>query len=250
MSVPILQSNVRNRLLQALAPADFSLLAPHLTYRPLPLRSIVEGPDSPNDGAMFFESGICSSVVVGQEGDLSEVGHIGREGMSGRHILHCAPLPSSQMMVQVPGSALRIDAAPLTRALDRSASLRGLLLRYLQSVDIQLAHSMLAVTRFNVHQRLARWLLMCHDRIDSNDLPLTHDILARMLSVRRASVTQEIQMLEGLGAVRAMRGNVRILDRSRLIAITAGSYGIPEAEYERLIQPPCHADRRSLATVD
>lgn len=231
------QITVRNRLLRSLAPADFALLSPHLNAIALPPRMMVETVGKAIDHALFIESGICSVVVTGRNGEQSEVGHIGYEGMSGRGVLLGSMMPANRMMVQVCGTALQIAAAPLLDAMDRSRSLRGLLLRYVQTLDIQVAQTMLAVTRFNVHQRLARWLLMCHDRVDGNELPLTHEMLSLMLSVRRASVTQEIAVLEGLGAIRAMRGKVRILDRDKLIGITFGAYGIPEDEYDRLIAP-------------
>jgi len=247
MAVAVTQSNVRNRLLRGLSPDDFAQLRPHLQPIDLPVRTPVETPGDTIEQALFFESGICSIIVTGTHGEQSEVGNVGREGMSGRGALLGSLTPSNRMIVQVPGHALRIATAPLLEAVDRSRSLRALLLRYLQTLDIQVAHTMLAATRFNVHQRLARWLLMCHDRIDGNELPLTHELLSLMLSVRRASVTQEIQVLEGLGAIRAMRGNVRILDRTKLIALTAGSYGIPEAEYDRLIQPARTLEPQGMA---
>ncbi|NNH68144.1 Crp/Fnr family transcriptional regulator, partial [Rhizobium laguerreae] len=115
---------------------------------------------------------------------------------------------------------------------------RQLLLRYVHTCELQLAHSALAAAKFNVHQRLARWLLMCHDRIDGNHLPLTHDFLALMLGIRRAGVTNELHILEGMHAIKSTRGNVRILDRNKLIEIAGGCYGVPELEYERLIEAP------------
>jgi hypothetical protein len=86
-----------------------------------------------------------------------------------------------------------------------------------------------------MQERLARWLLMCHDRIDRVDLPLTHEFLALMLGVRRSGVTNELHILEGIHAIKATRGNVKILNREKLEEIAGGCYGLPEAEYERLI---------------
>jgi hypothetical protein len=89
-----------------------------------------------------------------------------------------------------------------------------------------------------MNERLARWLLMCHDRLDGNDLSLTHEFLALMLGVRRSGVTNEIHVLEGLNVIRATRGNVRIIDRGKLEEIAGGCYGVAEAEYERLMGLP------------
>jgi CRP-like cAMP-binding protein len=248
MAGPVSQNTVRNRLLRCMAAEDFALLQPHLEPVGLPGRTTVESPGKPIESACFVESGICSIIVIGGNDEQSEVGHVGREGMSGRAILLGSRRPSNQMLVQVSGTALAIGAVPLLDAMERSRSLRNLLFRYVQTVDVQVAHTILAATRFNVHQRLARWLLMCHDRLDGNDLPLTHELLSLMLSVRRASVTQEIQVLEGLGAVRATRGNIRIVDRARLAQLTAGCYGIPEREYDKLIQPARAPETRSAAS--
>ena len=101
----------------------------------------------------------------------------------------------------------------------------GLLLRYVHSCQIELASSALANARYSMHERLARWLLMCHDRVDGNDLPLTHEFLALMLGVRRSGVTNELHIIEGLGAIKATRGNVRILNRPQLEAMAGGATG-------------------------
>jgi CRP-like cAMP-binding protein len=101
--------------------------------------------------------------------------------------------------------------------------------------ELQLAHSALANARYNIPERLARWLLMSHDRLEGNDLPLTHEFLALMLGVRRSGVTGELHVLEGSHAIRATRGNVHIRDRSKLEDIAGGCYGLPEREYERLL---------------
>jgi hypothetical protein len=98
--------------------------------------------------------------------------------------------------------------------------------------ELQLAQTALAAAKYSMHQRLARWLLMCHD---GAELPLTHDFLALMLGVRRAGVTGQLHILEGMHAIRSTRGVVRILDRGKLIDIAGGCYGLPEREYDRLI---------------
>ncbi|MBY2944520.1 winged helix-turn-helix domain-containing protein, partial [Rhizobium leguminosarum] len=88
---------------------------------------------------------------------------------------------------------------------------------------------------------LARWILMCHDRLEGNNLAITHEFLALMLGVRRSGVTNELHVLEGVHAIRSTRGNVRIVDREKLIEIAGGCYGVPEREYERLLGLPLGA---------
>jgi CRP-like cAMP-binding protein len=120
----------------------------------------------------------------------------------------------------------------------RVPSANDLLLKYVHCRELQLAHSALANARYTMLGRLARWLLMCHDRLRDSDLPLTHEFLSLMLGVRSAGVTHEIHILEGVHAIKATRGNIRILDSRKLEDMAGGSYGVPEHEYERLIGIP------------
>jgi CRP-like cAMP-binding protein len=103
---------------------------------------------------------------------------------------------------------------------------------------IQTSHSALANGRYTIQERLARWLLMCLDRMDGDDLPLTHEFLSLMLGVRRSGVTEALHVLEGVNIVKAGRGTIRVLNRERLEEIAGGCYGLPEAEYNKLIGKP------------
>ncbi len=100
---------------------------------------------------------------------------------------------------------------------------------------IQTAHSALANGRYTIQERLARWLLMCHDRLGKDDLPLTHEFLSLMLGIRRSGVTEALHALEGVQIVKAGRGHIHLRDRLRLEEIAGGCYGVPEAEYAKLI---------------
>jgi CRP-like cAMP-binding protein len=134
----------------------------------------------------------------------------------------------------VPGSALRMDADALRQAIGQSPSLHQHLLRYIETFQVQVAYTALSHGSFTIEERLARWLLMCHDRLDGNDLPLVHEFLSMMLGVRRSGVTIAVQTLEGTGAIKATRGHIIIRDREMLEEAANGSYGVPEAEYRRL----------------
>ena len=101
----------------------------------------------------------------------------------------------------------------------------------------QTAQSALVNGSSIIEERLARWILMCRDRLDSNEFPITHDFLSMMLGVRRSSVTDAIHLLEGANLIKATRGNILIVDRDRLERAAGASYGVPEAEYRRLIGP-------------
>lgn len=234
-----LQSTVRNRLLSVAPAGSFARLAPHLEFVDLPVRSVVVEEHAPVSHVYFLETGLASMVATSQDGtEEIEVGHVGPEGMTGFHVLHRVDHTPHRTFMQVAGSALRLPTALLVEITEQDDALRHLLLRYIHCYELQLSHSALANGRYNINERLARWLLMSHDRLESDDLPLTHEFLSLMLGVRRSGVTNEIHVLEGAHLIRATRGRIQILDRRGLEAIAAGCYGIPEAEYERLILAP------------
>jgi len=122
----------------------------------------------------------------------------------------------------------------LSKAMTESETLRLHLLKYVQAMVIQLSTSISAAGQ-TIEQRLARWLLMCHDRVDGDDIRLTHDFIGMMLSVRRAGVTNAMRTISDLGLIVAKRGHVHVSDRSGLERLAAGGYGLAEAEYERLV---------------
>jgi CRP-like cAMP-binding protein len=132
-------------------------------------------------------------------------------------------------LIQVPGEGHRILRTALVDALERSASLRALLLRFAQVQGVQTSYTALSNAVHPINERLARWLLMCHDRHDSDEIPLTHEFLSIMLAVRRPSVTTALHVLEGNRFIRAERGYVTIRNRTALEEFAGDSYGKPEA---------------------
>jgi CRP-like cAMP-binding protein len=182
----------------------------------------------------FPQSGIVSVMATfGAKRDI-EVGLVGREGMTGTALVQLDTQSPHTAVVQVAGHALRLPAIHLMAALERSKSLRALLTRYARSLAIQASYTAVANGRAQLEVRLARWLLMVHDRIDGNSLALTHDYMATMLGARRPGVTLALHILEGKGVIRSRRGEVVITDRRGLVAETIGAYGQPEEEYARL----------------
>jgi CRP-like cAMP-binding protein len=225
----------RNRLLSVLPPDDFIRLRPQLQRVRLEFKQVLEAPNEPIKDVYFLEPGVGSIVAVAGGGERLEVGIFGPEGMSGLAVVQGSDRSPHETFIQVPGEAIRISAAALQQAFEASASVRRLLLRYAQAFSIQIAYTALANGRCNIDQRLARWLVMCHDRVDGESFPITHDFLALMLGVRRAGVTTALQSLEDKKAIRSSRGRIEILDREELIKFAGGSYGAAEAEYERLM---------------
>jgi CRP-like cAMP-binding protein len=183
----------------------------------------------------FLEDGIGSVVAISSGDESIEVCNVGREGMVGTAVILGADRTPLLTFMQVAGSAFRLRSDILREAMESSCSLRRLLCLYMQSVAIQTAHTALANSRYTIPERLARWLLMNQDRSHGNDLLLTHDFLALMLGVRRAGITVHLHVLEGERIIKATRGNIRILDRSKLQEVAGDCYGLPEAEYARLI---------------
>jgi len=187
---------------------------------------------------VFVEAGLASVVASSSDDESVEVGHIGPEGITGAHLFMATSSTPNHTFMQVAGTGVQVAADVLLDLGRKSPEIRDFFLRYVHSCEIQLSQSALANARYNMNERLARWLLMCHDRLEGDDLPLTHEFLALMLGVRRSGVTNEMHVLEGLRAVRATRGRVRILNRAKLEEIASGCYGIAESEYERLIGLP------------
>lgn len=230
----------RNLLLSRLSSNDLDLLQPSLTTVALAFRQTVEERNRSIQYVYFPISGILSVVAdVGQRNQI-EVGILGREGVTGHPVILGNGRASNSVFVQVPAQAFRIKAADLRKAVDQSARLRHLLLRFVNVFTIQAAQTALANGRSKLDARLSRWLLMAHDRLGSDKLPLTHELLSIMLGVRRAGVTVALHALEGGGSIHAHRGVITILNRAGLEKVAGAIYGTPEAEYERLIGRRSH----------
>jgi CRP-like cAMP-binding protein len=224
------QASVRNRLLSALNPDDFGLLQPHLEPVALDLRQWLIEAGETIQSVCFPEHGIVSILADTSEGRI-EVGLIGPEGMAGLPVVLGIDRSPHGYMVQAAGEALRIPAPDLRTALRHSPSLHAGFLRYAHALMVQTAETAYANARFGIEARLARWILMTDDRLEREDLPLTHDFLSMMLGVRRPGVTIAVQSLEGNRLIRAKRGHITVLDRTGLEGVADSAYGASEAEY-------------------
>lgn len=226
---------VHNRLLATLKPADFEMLRPSLESVELEARQVLETPRQPITDVYFIQSGLVSVVGTTRPDHRIEVGMVGYEGMTGLGVVLGDDRSANETLVQSAGSALRISAAALRQAMNQSPPLTALLLRYVHVFLLQGSQTALANGRGRLDERLARWLLMWHDRLSSDDLVITHEFLALLLGVRRQGVTEALHALEGLGLVRSSRNLIKILDRDGLQTAANGFYGVPEAEYVRMI---------------
>jgi CRP-like cAMP-binding protein len=218
-----------------MSAADLALLRPHLQPIAMELFKDMERPNRRIETVYFMEAGIASVVAVQSDETRIEVGLIGREGMSGIAVVLGGEQSPHSTYIQVAGKGQRIAAKELRKAMDASESLRSLLLKFVQVFMVQTAHTAIANARSHIDQRLARWILMAHDRVRDNALTLKHEFLALMLGVRRAGVTEALQSLKRQKLIETGRSQILVLNRKGLEQAAGNSYGTPEKEYRRLI---------------
>lgn len=224
-----------NRPLAIMAPADFALLQPHLELVTLALGERLITPDTAITQIHFVEQGIVSCIGVAEDGERIELGVVGREGLVGLPILFDTDQTPDEGRVQLSGLAWSIPTSAVREALQHSPTLHRQLLRYAQAAHLQVASTALANGRYKIERRLARWLLMCHDRVEGDLLPTTQQFLSVMLGVNRTGLSVVMGGLVRDGLIETKRGNITICDRAGLLAVAGAAYGQPEAEYERLL---------------
>jgi CRP-like cAMP-binding protein len=202
----------------------------------MPRNTVLATANKPVKHVYFPEGGVTSIVTVEPTGERTEVGLFGRDGMSGTCLLLGADQSPLETFVQINGStALRISRERFKTALESSNSLRRLLGAFAQCLAMQVSYTAVSNANGVLKTRLARWLLMCDDRVKGSELDITHEFLAMMLGVRRAGVTDTLKHLKADGAIDVRRGKILILCRPDLEGIAGDAYGAPEAEYRRLI---------------
>jgi CRP-like cAMP-binding protein len=226
---------VRNRLLGALLPEDLATLWPSLEPVDLTLRQTLQTPEAPMEAVYFIETGWISMIATLEDGDGAEVGLVGHEGMLGLPLLLNDDRDDLEGMVQCQGTALRLPAAAFQEALVQIPSLRPLLNRYALVHHGQVARTGACNGRHHIDQRLARWLLMAHDRAQGDDTyPMTHEFLSMMLAVRRAGISTAAMVLQRAGLIRYSAGRITITDRDGLENASCECYGVTRRASERL----------------
>jgi CRP-like cAMP-binding protein len=235
MADKLFRNTPRNRILACMSGADLALLQPRLEPVTLGLRQWLERPNRKVRNAYFIERGIASVVALSR-GDRRQasVALVGQDGMIGLAAVLGADRSPNETLMQVKGEGQCIAAQDLRRVMAESDSLASSLMRYAHAFSIQVAQTALANTQGKVEERLARWLLMAHDRIEGDNLALTHELLAATLGVRRSGVTTALHRLAAHALISTTRGSVTVLDRGGLEETANGLYGVPEAESARL----------------
>ena len=228
-----------NQVLASLAPDDAARVTHRLRPVRLELGQCLEAANRPITTVYFPLRGIVSVVAVSSNRrHEAEVGLIGFEGMTGLAIVLGAETSPFNAYVQIEGDGLCLGAHELIQLLDQSLSLRCALLRYVHVFAVQMAETVLASARGNITQRLARWLLMAHDRTAGDELRLTHEFLSIMLDVRRAGVSVALNGLDSRGLISTTRKSILIKSRTGLEVAADGLYGVAERELARLVVPP------------
>jgi CRP-like cAMP-binding protein len=235
-----------NRLLDLLEPADLVILRPHLQLVAFDYRQPLCEENRPITSVYFPLSGVASLVNTMANGSAAEVGTIGNEGMVGIPLLFGDTVGPTTVYVQVPGEGLRMPAAEFAKVLAGSASMRAVMQRYAHALFNQVAQSA-ACNRFHrIEQRCCRWLLMTHDRVQTNQFLLTQEFLGMMLGVQRSSVTAAASGLKRKKLIEYSRGHVTILDREGLLKRSCECYAVNKREFDRLLGQP-HGTSQSAA---
>ncbi len=223
----------QNRLLAALPQMAFNRLASQLVHINLELKKDLITPNVVINDVYFPNNGIVSIVSDMPDG-IIEVATVGNEGIIGLPIFLGTTTTTLRALVQIPGSAEQMKASVLLREVSMGGPLHELLHKYTQALIVQIAHTAACNRMHRVHVRCARWLLMSHDRVESDTVPLTQEFLGQMLGIRRPQVNGAMQRLKQLGAIDYSRGSVKILNRSALEAIVCECYHAVKENFDKL----------------
>lgn len=237
----------RNEVLATLEPQLFAQLQPFLTTVELRRRAVLNEQNRPVDAVHFIESGVVSRITRAPGDGAVEVAIVGRSGFIGVSVVLGTMTALQREVVQIPGHALRIAAADLTQAMTQAPEIRAHLLSYVHTLMNLKAQVSLCNARHDIEQRLARWLLLAHERMDGDELPVTHELLAAMLGVRRPGVTEALAGFEAAGIVSRARGVLKVVNRSALKASACDCYRIIDDRFAaQRAMPHFHHDVTDL----
>lgn len=233
------QSTCGNLLLQRMEPSDFALLSPFLRRVPINVMSKLAHAGKAIETVCFLEGGVAGFLDVLQDGRQFAVGLVGREGFVGWPlVMGDERWPYDVVVRGTNTTGMCVAADDFMHAVGQSATLQRLILRFASTFVAQMGRTIVSNLIHSIDRRAARWILLYHDRLDGDEIALTHEELSAMLGVRRASITDALHFLEGERAIKGMRGRVMVRDRAILETIAGESYGFAESEYHRLIAPP------------
>lgn len=231
---PIQRQISKNRLLSGFPQGDFDQFFTTLEFVYLPTRRILCEAGTRIEHVYFMEEGLASLLTTMADGTSIEIGMIGREGLAGIAALLGGEVSAQRVIVQVAGTAHRMDLASCRTAFEQSAAVRDGLLHYSEFLFNLSAQTAACNSLHSVEQRCARWLLLSSDRIQSGSVPITHEFLSSMLGVRRVGVTTTVGNLERSGLIQSERGRITIVERDTLEATSCECYRADRARFDRL----------------
>ncbi len=233
--MPSSHSPSQNHLLAALPTAEFDALAEHLEWVPMPLGKILYGPDEKLQHAYFPTTSIVSLQYVMESGATAETAGVGNEGVVGVSLFMGGETTSSTAVVQTAGHAYRLEGQWLKEEFQRAGLMQRLLLRYTQALLTQTAQTAVCNRHHSLEQQLCRWLLLTLDRMSTNELIMTQELVASMLGVRREGITEAAGKLQRAGLISYRRGHIAVLDRHGLETHACECYAVVKKELARLL---------------
>src|ERR1700737_1165637 len=225
----------QNHLLDALPSSDYERLVPHLELVPMRLGDVLYESGVQFRDVYFPTTAILSLLYVMEDGASAEIAIVGNEGILGISLFMGGETTPSRAVVQSAGHAFRLKAALLKNEFGRFGPTMHLLLRYTQALITQMAQTAVCNRHHSVDQQLCRWLLLSLDRLQSNELSMTQELIANMLGVRREGVTEAAGKLHKLGVIRYARGHITVLDRPKLEQMCCECYAVVRKEGDRLL---------------
>lgn len=234
----VAQIPLNNRLLAALPPEAQKRIFPHLKPVQLPLGTVVYEAGQHVDYVYFPADCIISLLYVMVDGASAEISVVGNEGIVGIAVFMGGESTPSRAIVQSGGSAFRLPAAELRKEFNSHPDMRMLMLRYTQALITQMAQTAVCNRHHSIDQQLCRWLLLSLDRLSSNSLTMTQELIANMLGVRREGVTEAAGKLQRLGVITYQRGHITVLDRPQLERLCCECYKVVKREADRLQSYP------------
>ena len=225
----------QNHILEALPPAERDRLFPHLTLITLPLGSVLYEAGDTQRYIYFPVDSIISLLYVLKDGASAEIAVVGNEGAIGVALFMGGETTTNRAIVQSAGSAYRLTRRRLKQEFERHGEMLHVLLRYTQALITQMAQTAVCNRHHSVDQQLCRWLLLSLDRLASNKLTMTQELIANMLGVRREGVTDAAGKLQKLGVIQYSRGKIVVLNRPRLESLCCECYDVVRRETDRLL---------------
>jgi len=228
-------SPTQNRLLAALPEAEFVRIAPHLQMVPMLLGDSLYEPGGQLQHVFFPTTAIVSLLYVMESGASAEIAGVGNEGMLGIALFMGGDTTPSSAVVQTAGHGYRLPGRVLKEEFNRAGQMQQMLLRYTQALLTQMCQTAACNRHHSIAQQLCRWLLLTLDRLPSNELIMTQELVANALGVRREGVTEAAGHLQTAGCIRYRRGHIAVLDRSGLEARSCECYQVVKTEFARLL---------------